>query len=77
MCTADFHEFYTLPSRRISSVRAGKYTKPATTKASSKAISPVVSATGPVYHTCDMHGTITLSEHSPAKSAAMPCSAKF
>lgn len=61
-----------LPMNRFSAHRSGTYNRPLSTRATSKPMSPVVSAIGPVHHTWAMHG-ITSPKHSiPLVMAAKP-----
>ena len=64
---------YRRPPNRRSSFRSGQYSRAAIAKATSKPISPVYLAIGPVNQTCSIDGTINATESRPAARAGMPC----
>lgn len=63
---------YKRPPNRRSSLRNGQYNSADAVKATSKPMSPVYLAIGPVYQTCSIDGTISATDSRPAAKAGRP-----
>jgi len=64
--------YHTCPSILLSSRQRGRYSTAMTPNATSKPISPVILAIGPVNHAWHIQEITSLNEAIPAERAAMP-----